>query len=392
MASPRGILPSLLAAQVRNTAAWAFAENAQTSWIRALEGAPALDATYTRADTRSEWLRVMLAAHQTSVATFVPTDVDTQIRFHVWQAIRGSDELRAAGDVVEEAAAWDPRPVSARTVDLGADGPMSGHAGEWLSVRAGALGRALKLGCADEVERQAAGIDAELDRSARALRRALAPKSGAERDALCIIVTVAHNLGDLSRVVEDWPEGTPRADEFKARYVRLGHDDPRRFEGVFRLGGDVNKAVMAVESHRYLPLRQPRALREGRHLLLPFPPWLDTWAARLAKTMEPDALGTVAAALLEGHDQYPKQTAWARALRGIDGNSPGGLPRLLPMVPARLRKLTQAGPVRELMSVDSERFEARMAKALRNAIETARAGLGLKEAARAGLKGTVRAS
>lgn len=366
--SPRGVLPSLLAKQVRNTAEWAFHETPEAGYIRALTAADALDATYTAAEGRVEWLRLMLAAHHTSVATFVPTDVDTQIRFHLWQQIRDPDELRAAADVVDEAAAWPTPPVSARTVDLGADGPLSGHEGEWFSVRAGALGRALKLGVSDVVDRQVAALDAELDRHARAMRRALAPKTGDERAALAIIVTVAHNLGDLSRVVDDWPGGTPSHEAFKARYVRLGHEDAARFGGLFKVGGDVNKAVMAVESHRYLPLRVPRALRAGRHLLLPFPPWLDAWGATLARSLDAEGLAAAVTALLEGHSQYGKQTAWARALRGIDGQARGGLERVLPAVPARLRKLVTAGGLRELMAVDAERFEARMAKALRTAL------------------------
>lgn len=368
MASPRGVRPGLLVQQVRNTAGWAFAENAGTGWISALEAAERLDESYTESEARPDWLRVLLAAHHTTVGTFVPTDVDSQIRHHVWAGCHSVEALRALADVADEAAAWDPRPVSARTVDLGPDGVLSGHAGEWLSVRAGALGRALKLGAADVVERQIAAIDAELSREARAVESRLARRSGGEREALCVIVTVAHNLGDLSRVVEAWPAGTPRSEEMKTRYVRLGHEGPGRFGGVFVRTGEINKAVMAVESHRYLPLRAPRALRRDRSLLLPFPPFLDAWGALVARALDRDDLGEVAAALLEGHAQYPKQTAWARALRGLDSTARGGLAGLLPLVPARLRKLATGGPVRELMSVDAERFEARMAKAFRVAV------------------------
>lgn len=372
---PRGVLPSLLLQQVRNTAAWAFADQAETGWIRALEAAPALDERYTSAEARADWLRILLAAHHCTVGTFVPTDVDSQIRHHVWAACRNADELRPLSQVAAEAALWDPRPVSARTVELGADGVLSGHAGEWLSVQAGALGRALALGCGDVVESQVAAIDAELEREARAVIARVDRRSGGELDTCRVIVTVAHNLGDLSRVVDAWPAGTPRADEFRARYVRLGHDAPERFGGAFALTGDVNKAVMAIESHRFLPLRTPRALRQDRGLLLPFPPFLDAWGEGLARRLDADALAEVVAALHEGHAQYDKQTAWARALRGIDSASPGGLNRLLGQTPARLRKLTTAGPVRELMAIDRERFEARWAKSLRTAVEAARTRL-----------------
>jgi hypothetical protein len=369
---PRGVLPSLLLQQVRNTADWAFDANADTGWIRALVAAPALDERYTTAEARPDWLRVLLAAHQATVGTFVPTDVDSQIRHHVWAACRNVEELRALAAVSAEVLAWDPRPVSARTVDLGADGVLSGHAGEWLSVQAGALGRALALGCADVADAQIDAIEAELQREARAVTACTNRKPGAEREACCIIVTVAHNLGDLSRVIEAWPADTPRTDEFKARFTRLGHEDPRRFGGAFVLAGEINKAVMALESHRYLPLRPARALRASRSLLLPFPPFLDDWGAHLARTLDADGVAEVVAALHEGHAQYPRQTAWARALRGLEGSLPGGLGRALGQTAARLKKLTVAGPVRELMSVDRERFEARWAKSFRTALDAAR--------------------
>jgi hypothetical protein len=373
---PRGVLPSLLLQQVRNTADWAFAENAATDWIRALEAAPALDADYTTPEARPAWLRILLSAHQCTVGTFVPTDVDSQIRHHVFTACRTPEALRALAPVVALVDGWDPRPVSARTVALdGNDGVLSGHAGEWLSVQAGALGRALALRCDDVVDAQVEAIEAELAREARAVLSSTGTKSGGEVRAACIIVTVAHNLGDLSRVVEAWPEGTPRAEEFRARYVRLGHENPRRYDGAFVLAGEVSKAVMAVESHRYLPLRLPRALRTGRALLLPFPPFLDAWGTRLARALDADGVSSVVEALLEGHAQYPRQVAWARALRGLDEALPGGLDRVLPSVPARLRKLATSGAVKELLSVPPDRFEARFAKSLRAAVEAARARL-----------------
>jgi hypothetical protein len=370
---PRGVLPSLLLQQVRNTADWAFTENPETGWIRALTAAPALDADYTSPEARPDWLRVLLSAHQCTVGTFVPTDVDSQIRHHVFTACRTPAALRALAPVVAEVDAWDPRPVSARTVTLdGDDGVLSGHAGEWLSVQAGALGRALALRCDDVVDAQVAAIEAELGREARAVLSSTSSKAGGEVRAACIIVTVAHNLGDLSRVVEAWPEGTPRAEEFRARYVRLGHENPRRYDGAFVLAGEVNKAVMAVESHRYLPLRLPRALRTGRALLLPFPPFLDAWGDRLARELDASGVSAVVEALLEGHAQYPRQVAWARALRGLGEALPGGLDRVLPGVPARLRKLAASGPVKELLGVPPDRFEARFAKSLRAAVDAAR--------------------
>ena len=143
-----------------------------------------------------------------------------------------------------------------------------------------------------------------------------------------------------------------------------------RFDGLFALAGDLNKAVMAVESHRYLPLREPRALRTSRAHLLPFPPWLDAWGEALGRDFgrsDPEALAEIVTAVLEGHRRTPKQLAWGRALAGIHRTSPGGLDRLLPMLPSRLRKDFTAGPLRDALAVDPARFEARVANLLKAA-------------------------
>lgn len=372
---PRGILPSLLLQQVRNTASWALDGHPDAQWAEALRAAPSLDATYGQADQRAQYLRVLLAAHYATVGTFVPTDVDSQIRHHQWQAVRDPEVLSSLVDVVDEASTWPASAVSARVVELGAAGTLSGHDGEWFSVRAGALGRALALGAESLVERLTSHIEDELTREAAALRDALrGPDSPARaRRTLCIVTTLAHNLGDLSRVVEAWPEGTPRRVEYAERYVRLGHDAAGRHEGLFARAGEWNKAIMAVENHRYLSLRDARALRSDRALLLPFPPWLDTWGETLGRTLgssDTEALAEVVAALLEGHRRTPKQLAWGRALAGIHRTSPGGLERLVPRLPTRLRKDLSGGPLREALSVDADRFEARVA----NLFKAARTG------------------
>src|SRR5207302_6296293 len=129
-----GIAPPLVVEQVKNTAAWLWADPRAAAVVEALT---------TDGTDRLAYLRVLLAAHFTTVATFVPTDVDARIRHHTWMEIENEDALTAACDAVDEVAAWDARWVSARAVDLTRDGDggsISGHDGEWLGGRAGALG------------------------------------------------------------------------------------------------------------------------------------------------------------------------------------------------------------------------------------------------------------
>lgn len=366
----RGIAPALLLSQVENTASWALeGEVPAESWREWLRAAPSIEESWRLMESRVEYLRVMLAAHFTTVATFVPTDVDSHIRHHLWQEIETKEELEAALAVVDEAAGWDPRAVSARVVD-----GIAGHAGEWLSVRAGALGRALVIEASDAVERIAADIERELAIEADALARARQAQDFVR--ALSLSTISAHNCGDLSRVIEAWPKSTPRYDDFVRLFVRLGHDDSARFGGEHHLAGHVNKEVMASENHRFLALRAPRCLRRSRTLLVPIGPFFDGWGATIGKSplLEEADRGEVLAALLHGIDQGVDRWGYHRAIAGLHGASPGGIERLTSYVPARLRHLAQKGPVRDALRTSEDRLLARMEKAWRSALASYRPG------------------
>jgi hypothetical protein len=370
-----GIAPNLLCAQVENTAAWALEgsiEGEELSWRRALREARTLEPVWTEPDARLAYLELMLAAHFTTVATFVPTDVDTRIRFHAWQECKGRDALAAAVAVVDRAARWDARAVSARIVGDGRDA-ISGHDGEWFSVRAGALGRAVQIGADELIERLTTAIDDDLSRQARAFERACAER-GAELDALRAACTIAHNLGDLSRVVEQWAAKGPRAAEIAGRYTRLGHEDGPTHVRTFALAGRVNKSVMAAENHRFLALRKPRGLRRHRDLLLPLGPFFDAWGATVARhpALDEGARTEVLAALLDAHESDPTQQGYLRAMAGMHGAVRGGLDELARGLPAKQRRAVAGGLVREAIHVPRERFEARMVNRFRQSLADGR--------------------
>jgi hypothetical protein len=369
----RGIAPKLLYAQVENTARWALeGEVPRESWRAWLGLADELEPRWREPEALHDYLRVMLAAHFTTVATFVPTDVDAHIRHHAWQEIDTRDALERAVAIVDEAAAWDARAVSERTVAVEGVGVVAGHEGEWFSVRAGALGRALTLGIDDVVEQLISAIDRELTREAEALARTRG--SGDAVAALSMVSVNAHNCGDLSRVIEAWPKGTPRRDELIARFARLGHEDRARYGGEHHLAGHVNKAVMASENHRFLALRAPRGLRRSRSLIIPIGPFFDGWGERIgaSKLLEERDRGDVLAALIHGLDQGVDRWGYHRAIAGLHRTTPGGIDRLVSYVPARLRHHAQKGPVRDALRVDTDRFLARMHKAWKDALASYR--------------------
>jgi len=375
-----GIAPLVLASQVANTAAWALDEAdggvGATVAARAVRDAARVEALWQSEPANLEYLRLLLSAHYLTVGTFCPTDVDARIRHHVWLEIEDAERLTQAVDVVDAIAALDPRHVSARVVMDGRGeeraGTLSGHDGEWFSVRAGALGRALVLGEAakDVAERLETAIADELAREAAAFESRARGQGDAE-GALSLATILAHNVGDLSRVVEAWPK-SPAVEATRQRYARLGHEPDRsRFRGAFYVAGAINKAVMAIENHRFLALRSPKALRRSRGLLLPIGPFFYEWGMTVARTLDEKERADVVTALLETHLSKVEQTGVLRAIAGIAEASVGPWDRLIAHLPARLRKVVTVGPVQAAIGTAERAFLARLEKRYRAALREA---------------------
>ncbi len=350
--------------QVKNTAAWLWNDPRARAATKVLDDVPAAEAAYRGGGTA--YFGLLLAAHFATVATFVPTDVDARIRHHAWMAIESPDVLAAACDVVDEVASWDVHAVSAR-VDVSSRGPLSGHDGEWFSVRAGALGRAAVLGANESVERLVSRIDAELDREEAIVAEAIEEREA--RRAMTVATIVAHNLGDLSRVAAEWPRH-PVLDPLRERYVRLAHADAAVKRRPFVVAGALNKALMAHENHRFLPLRKPRALRTSRELLLPTGPWFDAWGETIARSehLEDRDRAEVLAALLEIHGRDPDADGCLRAIAGLHRATRGGIERFVPDLPARMRKDALRGKVRGALDVTVEHFNARIERKYKTAL------------------------
>jgi hypothetical protein len=142
-ARPDGIAPGVLLDQVKSTAPWAFAIEPPLPATTILARAPEIEKRWRTGDAGEDYFVALLAAHFTTVATFCPTDVDARIRKHAWATL-AKERLASAVTRVEEVSRWPVPPVSARHVIV--DGEiLAGHQGEWFSVMAGALGRALAL-------------------------------------------------------------------------------------------------------------------------------------------------------------------------------------------------------------------------------------------------------
>ncbi len=377
-----GIAPLVLAAQVASTSGWALEANSGASTSVAalsVREAAKVDELWKTSPGNLDYFRLLLSAHYLTVGTFCPTDVDSRIRHHVWLEIDDPEHLTQALDVVDSLAVLDPRFVSARVLthhpaglEIGRDHTFSGHDGEWFSVRAGALGRALMLGepAAASATRLQEAIDTELAREAVMFEACV--REGDLYRALAASTILAHNVGDLSRVVEAWPKRTP-SPEVRERYVRLGHEPDRsRFGGSFYVAGAVNKAVMAIENHRFLALRAPKALRRSREMLLPIGPFFFDWGMQAARALEEIERAEVVAALLETHLSRVEQNGVLRAVAGFAEAGMGAWGDLVANLPARLRKVATVGAVQAAIRTPERAFLARLDNRYRAALKEAR--------------------
>ena len=350
-----GIAASLLVRQVKNTAAWLWTDRPEAvkplTRVEDRDGPAPLDA--------------LLTAHWATVATFVPTDVDARIRHHAWQSMATPDEVAAALDTLAEVTKLDVHAVSARVLSSKKHGPLSGHDGEWFSVRAGAALRAGQLGDEALLARIADDVDAELDRE----EAIYAETAGDARATLTAATIIAHNLGDLSRVVMEWTKLELLA-PLRDRWLRLGHPDAPAPRPAFVKAGVLNKAIMAHENHRFLPLRKPRALRKDRSFLLPIGPWLEDWGAMIATSerLEDRDRAEVLEALLDVHARDANQEGCLRAIAGLHRATRGGIERYVPDLPARMRKDALRGKVRDALDITADHFAARIERRLATAL------------------------
>lgn len=346
---PKGIEPQLLLKQVFNTAP--FLKNLT------LEHKPSLRYLHILLSLKPEtswedfswgrYFELCVAAHYATVATFVPTDVDAHIRFKLWDSTTADEDFLKMIEVVVDAFSWDTSPLSARWLKTPSGRVLEGHKGEWFSIAAAAYG-ASRRRFPEKAKEVLSLIDWEIDNEEACFLEFLKDK-----DVFSILkasVLIAHNLGDLQRVLEMW--GMPHlfSERFSSR--------------AFQMAGNINRDLMAVENHRHFPLREPRALRKSADFLLPLGPFLDDWGRKLARhsDLSLEDLGTIAEALIQGWARLSGPVGYARALSGLESQTPGGIRELLKPLPSRVAKLWTGGALRQLCDVSEPRFEAQWIK------------------------------
>lgn len=323
--------------------------------------------------TPAEWTDyfvLCLAAHFASVATYVPTDVDTKIRVHLWYRERPDEERARLRDAVLGLRDWDVRGVTARLVDVEGHGPISGHDGERLSVLAGGLIGFLVAGDAASAEALEQELDAELRREADAFEL-LSRKVGRERDLLSLAALLTHNVGDVDQGLSA-REGRRHGQAQRERYADLAGRGVERYGGAFARAAALYRLALSADGHRHYPLREVRALRSSPELLLPLAPFLDEWGAKVATwpAFDAEARAGVVAALVDGCRKLKGQNGYYRALSGFQRAHPGGLEEknLQSALPASVRRELRDSELRRLIAIRQESFESSLGKQARNAL------------------------
>ncbi len=347
---PRGLSPELLVSQVKNTAPYLFEGEGLPEGLTHLEPVGHLRKIYASLNLTStqatrpesslelshfEYFKLCLCAHYLSCATPVPTDVDHQIRFKLWHEKLPIETTLEMAQLVLKSRTWDFRGISQRYVYGSLETAwgtevLSGHLGEWFTVACAAysaLGRSKDPTAQKLREQILVQIIDEIHRHAEIFASLWSSQDGL--GCLRASALIAHNFGDLDRVMDLW-ELTP-IDPLRAQFYNLTSeplDSHRklRYRGRLWLAGEVYKSEiltssMAAENHRHFALRKPRALRQSPKFLIPLAPFFDDWGQSVAQTLNhsnhDEDLLEISAALTQGWERLSQPVGYGRALYGI---------------------------------------------------------------------------
>ncbi len=302
------------------------------------------------AEQLQDYFALCLACHHATVATFVPTDVDTKIRGIVWHESRDPEVLRPMLRFALAARGWTEDGISVRAVR-----GVSGHNGEHWSAIAGGLGRLLELGDTASAEEGLAAIESEIDRE-QAVFLAVAREPEAELDLLRLSMTLAHNRGDLTQGMGFWKR-TPLTAPVQEHLSTRG-----RFALAVRL---YQHTGLSAEGHRHYPLRPVKALRRSPATLLPLCPFLDEWGGTVAQLEDRHE---VLEALVSGCHKVQGQQGYYRAIAGMRAADPGEFERTADRMSNLAKRLLRAADLRRLIDVPRPSFESMMRKRARAAL------------------------
>ncbi len=365
----KGIAPKVLLENIESTAPFIFKGMVDTSGPNREFLAKLIFYKNNLAQLKNldlfEYFYLCLSAHWATAGTFVPTDVDNQIREGLWRHEVVGKYLEKMGRLTIESWTWDYSQVTNRKAyNPGSPLIMSTHEGTWLSVAIGAYCALKKNNRTSLATEVADTILAEIDKEQNFL---LVLKE--KRDTLNFLratALMAHNFGDLDRVIDQWQMNDQ--DPFKKRIYKLGHTLNESYSPILYYAGLVNKEFLSVENHRHMSLRQPKCLRRSPHYLLPVGPFMDSWGELIGKDLDLNLTekAEIITALFEGYKRQNKAFGYIRAYKGIINNLPQGPKVIEGYLPPILLKEIKNSPFYKSSQISKEEFEENFSNRLLN--------------------------
>ncbi len=377
----RYIKPQTLHEQIEQTAPFLFQKSLQSEQKQSLKGKVKagrlieveqhpyafLDILESSRDFESQsrsaveeiedYFALCCSAHQATVMTFVPTDVDSKIRGVLWNEAKGESLTRMLQFTLGMKN-WSVRGLSTRYVHHPDFGDLSGHDGEWFSVASGGCGRLLQFKREEEAEVLAQKIDEELWREIKIFYR-FCQKPGFEIEALKASFAICHNLGDLDQGLSYWEADCKKHPIFH-RFQKLAHDNTSGYHGIFPYIVSLYKEHLSAEGHRNYPLRAVKPLRKSESLLLPFGPFLDQWGANVGNTplLNDMEKAEVMDALIKGCKKVNQQEGYYRALSGWHEANSGKFNKVFELLSNSSKKLFKESEFRQKISISQRSFES----------------------------------
>lgn len=314
-----GIAPNILLTQVKNTAPFLFKGGVDLTLPKReyLQKLVFYKKNLKQLSNLnlSEYFHLCLSAHWATAGTYVPTDVDNQIRVKLWKHSSILKHIDKMVDMTIDSWSWDYTPMTDRKSYTEDKKVISTHEGTWLSVAIGAYCASVSHKRLDLAERVKEVILKEI-RKEEALLLGL-KKNQEHINFIKATPLVAHNFGDLDRVMVAWD--MHEKDEFCKSIYKLGHIPSKIYDPIIVFGGRVNKAFTAKENHRHMSLRKSKALRKSNQLLVPVTPFTYEWAHRIGTsellTIEDKA--EIITCLFEGCKREAVSTGYAIAISEI---------------------------------------------------------------------------
>lgn len=304
----------------------------------------------------TEYFYICMAAHWSTAGTFVPTNVDNQIREGLWKHKEILGHIDRMARITIDSWLWDYEQVTNRKSYNPDNGQvMSTHEGTWLSVAIGAYCALVKHKKEELAKEVTDVILAEIDKEEKLLIELREKRDHV--NFLRSTALMAHNFGDLDRVIDQWQ--MPEDDSFRKRIYKLGHQLNDQYSPILVYAGQVNKKLLSVENHRHMSMRQAKCLRRSYKFLIPVGPFMDTWGETLgqAENLTLAEKGEIVSCFFEGYKRQDQAYGYARAFRGLIQSLPRGLDTLEADLPFDLVAEIKKSKFSKIAELSKEDFE-----------------------------------